>query len=291
MILGMTDETEMSASDVIAAELTKGVAEQSIREEGFLSEWIERFVPIYRQMDQAWINHSKDLNRLGQDLVMSFESMTNGTKSLDAKAIVYRLMLRALSSYQAAIILAERGMTKESGQLSRSVYECGFWVGYFQTDKASACEAIIEDEAASQYSYLKIYRKHIVKKYGKKSAEVREVDRNMAKKGKGKRMNIDQLVDLSNLPDFYLHHKSLSSSAAHTSLSSLHSYIDIGDQKQFIGHRFGPDQQGISESLANACNSMQLTICAFSMFIGTTKFDEKIREMLDRYGNLRMEMF
>jgi hypothetical protein len=138
------------------------LAEQSLREYGFLSPFIDKFVPHFREMDREWMDYSDALNHCGQMMAMTNDGVVVGRTSLDSISLGYRILLRALGAFQGAVILAKRGMTQESHTLTRGVYESGFWLGYLANDGFTAVSAMVADEKRSQNAYFKILRKDVL---------------------------------------------------------------------------------------------------------------------------------
>ncbi len=255
-------------------------AEQSLREEGFLSGWIDRFVPHYRDQNRAWVDYSRDLNRLAHTMWFAKDDLVVGKSSLDPICISSRLFLRALSAFQGALVLADRGMTTEADSLTRGVYECGFWLGYFQANPEDAAAALLADERASQAATVKSLRKRA------SLAEHRLLDEKMAELGGAKRISMEDVAGKSGFPGHYASYKELSAASVHTSLHSLHRHMKPHGDGSFDGHVMGPDADGIKASISAACHALALCVAAFSMGVGGTEQDDEFRVLLKRFVDL-----
>jgi hypothetical protein len=105
-------------------------AEISLRHDGLLSPLIDKFVPQFRVSNQAWNDYARQLNRCGSAIATATGNIVVGKSSHDPVCIAYRLLLRTLSGFQAAVILAERGIALEADILTRGNFEAAFWMGY-----------------------------------------------------------------------------------------------------------------------------------------------------------------
>jgi hypothetical protein len=261
-------------------------AMQSLRQDGLLSPWIDKFVPHFRESNQDWSDYARELNRCGLEIATLTGDIVVGKSTHDPVCIAYRLLLRALSGFQAAVTLAERGIIPEADILARGVYEAGFWMGYLFEDGKKAIEAMLQDSIANGLAALKFERKLAVMSHGEGSDKVRGIDQAITARGKGKSQNIRDLASASGLEKFYTIYKELSASVAHTSLQSLHALMKDNGDGTFDGHITGPDEVRIKPALSNACHALCLNLRSYSMIAGGTKLDNQLQELLKRYDNM-----
>jgi hypothetical protein len=95
----------------------------SIDEQGFLSPDIEARMAERRAGNQAWFGHAMNVNSVAQQLLLEFQVKDNQT------LWAALLFVRGLSSFQAAILLAERGMIQYARTIVRSCFETDFCFG------------------------------------------------------------------------------------------------------------------------------------------------------------------
>jgi Family of unknown function (DUF5677) len=274
----MTDEEEEVEARLQASE--------SLRQDGFLSPWIEKFVPHFRQSNQDWSDYARDMNRCGLEIATATDDVVVGKSTHDPVCIAYRLLLRALTDFQAAVTLAERGIISEADTLTRGIYEAGFWMGYLQNDGANAANAMLQDSIASGLGALKFERKLALKAYGESSDEVREIDQAITARGRGKAQNIADLAFSSGYENYYPIYKELSSSVAHTSLHSLHSLMKDNGDGTYDGHIVGPDEAGIEPAMSKACLALCLNLRAYSELVGETELDPQLQNLLLRWDEM-----
>jgi hypothetical protein len=79
----------------------------TIDEQGFLSPEIAAWIGKHRAENRAWFSLAMDLNSVAQQELLLLEIRLEDNKAVLAAL----LFVRGLSSFQAAILLAERGMT------------------------------------------------------------------------------------------------------------------------------------------------------------------------------------
>jgi hypothetical protein len=102
----------------------------TIDEEGFLSPKISGWIEKHRAENRAWFAHAMDLNSVAQRLLLEVP--------LDNETLPFKLFfVRGLSSFQAAILLAERGMTQDARTIIRSCFETVFVMALYATTQAS----------------------------------------------------------------------------------------------------------------------------------------------------------
>ena len=109
----------------------------SIEEQGFLSPDIAAYIDKHRAENKACFGHAKDLNSIAQMLLMEIPSMLarqSGAPSEEEAFLAALLFVRGLSSFQAAILLAERGIIQDARTIVRSCFETVFCFGALHRD-------------------------------------------------------------------------------------------------------------------------------------------------------------
>ena len=261
-------------------------AEASQRQENFLSPWMEKYALHFRQSNKEWYDYARELNRVGLAIWTATEDVVVERSTFDPLCIAVRLLLRALCDFEASVILAERGIVDQADMLTRSIYEAGFWMGFLSRNGDNAAEAMRQDSLVSILAALKFERKLAVLQQGEDAEIVREIDTAVTSREKGKPQNISELVFRSGYEDYYPSYKELSSSVAHTSLHSLHSFMKDNGNGTFDGHIIGPNEDRISPSLSNACLALCLNLRSYSEIVGGSRFDDQLNEMLLHWDSI-----
>lgn len=254
--------------DVIES-LTEHVLELSIRSDGFLSPLLAVGAPSHAEPHRDWFMVAQDLNRLSLTIWLNTEGRGEW---LGPDALVARLIARSNDTFAGAVILAERGLTIESQNLSRVIYECAFWLGYFIKDKTAAAETLLDDD---QFSRVKL-----------------GFDPIQGRTGKGKRAPMPQpLSQLADMGDDYTFYSALCGIAGHASVSSLGHYGAHIEPTSF-GLSFGPDIDGMPRALWFAIRAQMTALRQFSKAAGRdVAEDEKaISEIEQRWFALSQTM-
>jgi Family of unknown function (DUF5677) len=114
----------------------------SLETDGYLSPDINNWVTQHRAEHGSWFALADRLNRAAQRLMLAI--VPNG----DRQALLVLLFyVRALSSFQGALILAEHGMTVEARTLARSCLESSFYLGAVSNDADFVDQLISSDTA------------------------------------------------------------------------------------------------------------------------------------------------
>lgn len=214
---------------------------------GFMSDEAEVFRQAVRVWPKAqpWFQLATDINAFVLDLIRHHQVEAEARHEV----IFSALFFRAHHGFQAAILLAERGLTGESRTISRNV-----------TEGAIAMHAIAADPKfikKLQQSHKAVQRKFgrlAIEKYSESmaAADLTAIEAVLAEPKPSDRSevvwaNIAQQV----CPALYdLLYRDLSNIAAHTNLNTISEFIDY-DKETGIPHGFRsvPDTEKIVESL------------------------------------------
>jgi hypothetical protein len=244
---------------------------QSIRRDGFLSEAIDQTVPSLRAMHPQWFDFAERSNRVGQRMMNSAERACVGRTIHDPVCLATRLLIRTLSGYQGAILLAERGMTLEAESLVRGLYENSLWMGFLNRAPAAAVEAMLVDELWSQKGRDGALLRQIkqVADPGQELVVLRQaletrIVAAVEELAGRRRHSIDRLAQDSGFDGYYPYYKMLSSGSAHPSFHSLSKHLQMNDDGTWSGHVTGPDGDGIGQSLTLASHALLASLAAFN---------------------------
>ena len=239
------------ATPVDIVRMTDLVADRSVREEGCLSPIIDVFAKELEATHEAAFKVAYDLNRVA--LAAWMEGPNEGA-DIDPGPITNRLMIRAINNYGGAVLLARRGMDAESQTLSRTIYECAFWLGLFAHDGASALNAFLVQNARSVAEHTIMLGQQGLAS----EAEIEKAQDTIKTLEKVKVPGMYRMAERANLLPLMPHYKVLCGMAAHSSLSSLNRYMDKRDDGM-LGHQMDFAGERIPESLAFAITGL---VCA-----------------------------
>jgi len=266
----------------------------AFRSTGFLSPYIEEAVPGYVSQNQTWFDHAELLNRVGLAAYYRRDHTFVGLTSHDPVALAVRMIFRALSAAQGAIILYKRGMIAEGDTLSRNIYETAFWLGFIRAEPDEAVSAILADERKSQLDranyYVERLRKGELDIDRETEADLHDRIRELKDAlGKVKSLSPKEVARRAGMFPMYDAYKHLSASSAHNSLNSLHRYLLRNEDGSYDGLQVGPDLDGLSEALPILCVAIGCAIAHFGTFVPIEEDEEELQAALIRTDALRFE--
>jgi hypothetical protein len=245
---------------------------ETFRDHGFLSPFIEEAVPAFVLQHQAWFDHVEALNAEGLKAYNRRDNEIVGLSSHHPKALAMRMIYRALSAFQGALILYRRGMIAEGDTLVRNVYETAFWLGFINADGSAAARAIFNDECRSQKDRASYYLDQFQRGEYSRNAEVEsqlfmQINDLNSKITRADDVSVKKVAQKSGLYHYYDAYKHLSASSAHNSLNSLHRYLRRNPDGSYDGHIVGPDPEGLRDALPILCIGIGIALAMFCTII------------------------
>lgn len=192
---------------------------------GFLSPFIWDLASETAPYNREWEVLTNDINVA---LLHEWRKWSPEGRVLEAGPIKNRLLAKCISSFQAAIILARFGMVPESKTLSRVVFEAAFWIQYFVVEPDQALKDFKNSENSSLSEQCEALAKVVPKEMSPRYIAAAEAWKE--KSGNKNPLGPKRVHKNSNLDDsYYAYYKHLCAFAAHPSISSIESYLDISD--------------------------------------------------------------
>lgn len=231
----------------------------SIDENGFLDSDISIWITKHRADNNALFNLCEDINRYAQPILNKLEINKGDAQEL----LVVLLYVRALSTYQACIILCERGMVSETRILLRSLIELLFRTSAISKDYNIALAFIQEDE---------VNRRKFINKFKNLSAELKnhhgnpELDDllktiNSEIEDKDiKELKTQWFAQKSGLNDYYNTAYSVFSNAVHANVRHLQDYVVTDSDGNIETINYGPNVKGLDLLLLTAGETMLLML-------------------------------
>jgi len=263
----------------------------NIEEQGFLSPDIATFIDEHRAENRAWFDHAMDLNSIAQKVLMEIPSMLTrqslaGAPSEAEYFLAALLFVRGLLSFQATILLIERGMVQDARTLARSCFETVFCFGALRKDPGFL-EKFEKHGAYGKRVFADNLRK------GKLERDVAEILSqfldSLARFGKkGARLNWQDVTHLAGLDDVYnTYYRGLSGDAAHPSPTALKRYYKTNGNN--VELRFGPkalDEKDIEETLVVSCAACWYLLAWMVERVDHPEINEKSRLCLEELKRL-----
>lgn len=264
----------------------------SFAKDGFLSRSIStlftqslRKVPEYR----SWLAFAEELNRFALGLLDGREIQQDDRQRL----MIVVLLVRAHKSFQAALILVERGLLGDARAVIRRAVEGAIalialaneasfvddFVGdYYFSQRKSANVLLNDPDYRSTCSPVKI---------AEMEQTVVEVNVKKAAGEKIKPINWEDVARKHHCKDLYgLLYRLLSSDGTHTNIHALHREVVYKvNTSEIASLKVGPDIDGMVETLKANCLMLLYALDPF-----TRAFDpsasERIKSLLERFQQL-----
>jgi len=243
--------------------LTEEQVEEEMRAEGFLSPKLEEFRGAVITSHTGWFALARRFNTLAMKVWLDHPITQDGLAVNSSEPLIIRLFARAISGYQGALMLLERGMTVEAGTLIRSLYETGFWIGYLHDVPTAAVKHFQMDELKSKEGRLRSFEK-LYASDPKKLADIRAslVQTRSKLRDQPLPPGIENIAIKGGAGKHYANYKILCGGSAHASLSSTNHYLEFNED-QTVGHVIGPDIEGTGRMVAFAIHAMFVAFAAF----------------------------
>jgi hypothetical protein len=264
----------------------------AFRAQGFLSPYIEEGVPAYVRMHAEWFGHAEALNRAGLSAFYRREGAVVGLSSQHPVSLSIRMTFRALSAFQAALILYRRAMVQEGDTLARNIYETAFWLGYLQKDSAAATRAFLNDERKSQKARASYYLDQFAAGAYDPNPEIElqlreQLAELKSKITKADDVPIQEAARRSGLYGYYETYKHLSAGSAHNSLNSLHRYLNRNPDGSFNGHIVGPDPDSLANALPVLCIGLSISLAMFCTIVALDHPEDDLQALLIKTDTMR----
>ena len=261
----------------------------SFRTEGFLSPDLEKFRVSVRTNPtyKVWFEFADDLNRLGLDMLERHETPRDQNQLL----AVTILFIRAHQSYQAALILAEKGMIGDARVVLRSAVEGAIALNALANDQ-QFYEQLVNALHFNRRKLARLMLNNLEYQSTLPGAQnqnleatVRQVD------------NLEQLISPKKLSDinwaniaekyckdlYNLLYRQLSSDGTHTTLESIGRYLHLDERKQIVALKRGPDVADLVDTLKMACLMLLWAAEPFVRVYGKSEFEPTIQQLTHRF--------
>jgi hypothetical protein len=264
----------------------------SFETDGFFSPEIDRFREALRSTSpgKPWFDYALGLNAIGLDLLKN--SFT--VRDVPHIFAMHGIFVRAHQSFQAALLLIERGMIGDARTVLRSGVEGAIAICALASDP-SFVERLIEAHHANQRKearllletpgYLDRYSTTEVAAMRAVVASVDEIEATTP----GKKLKEIKWgpVALKHCPDLYqLLYRSLSSDGTHATLKSLDRYIVTDSNMEITAFKAAPDGEGMVEALSAACLMFIWAADPFAAAVDRPDLTARIKTQLQRFGTL-----
>jgi hypothetical protein len=222
----------------------------------FLGPDPQRTIVEVRNADAGWFALSDDVAAFCSDLLIKIRPGTNNGQEVLA-AILYR---RVLSSFEAVLLLAERGMHTEGLVVRRTMLEALFVLGAIWQQPNLVQTYIENDKHRRRNIYMNLRKssksmRAIVPEVTDAELD-RQIDELQVLTKHVTYIGVAQFAQAACLHDQYLTDYSILSEAAHHAARDLERQIDVNDDDEIAAIVWGPEQERPFKLLFPAVDNM-----------------------------------
>ena len=239
----------------------------SLEISGYLSEEISLWIKKHREKNSEWFTLCENINELSHSTMFTFNVHNEYLPEL----IVVTIYIRAMSNFQGAIIMAERGMINEAKSLLRCLLECMFAIVAIGKDKNVSNQFVFND-LLERKNLLMAYKRNKGKgiPQHEDAPSLKEIDKHLQdierqiKESKVMRLNNRDFAKKAGLEAIYDSEYKLLSGTIHVNARDIEQYLKIDDNGKIKEILWGPDVQEIDFVLLAAAENMLRILTATS---------------------------
>jgi len=248
--------------------------------EGFLSSEVSLSVSRIHARFPQWFKVADSLNELAMRILPSLQP----AKDSDQQLLVATLYGRALTSFQSAYILAERGLTADARTVVRAAVETTVVLNAVVHD-ASMSELLVLRHQWHNRKLLKSWvddPQAVAAMSPEQLAEfktaINQIDSTHPRvKDIKDPLNIATLASKTGLLWLYnAVYRPTSGDAAHTSLQTLERHVQADAAAEIQGLKFGPDVGNVCDTLSAAISTLMPAIRASIMLFDIPQFHAEL---------------
>ena len=176
------------------AHAPKNAPGKSRRDQGFLSAKLGRWTSQFRKEFAPWIKLYKKINAFSYSVLRNPLVPAN-----TAQILSWTLYLRALSSYQAALILAERGLDAECKTVLRSLAEAAFALAAIEKNREFAARLL----KANEYEELQWMKKWNEVNQGRDKRLQDKISHLSARVSRRDKLGVRQIAEAAGMLNVY----------------------------------------------------------------------------------------
>ena len=259
----------------------------SFTEDGFLSSEIDDRVTWFRSTYPEWFNLVSSVNRFAWQLQYSLSVKTDDAQSL----VCGTLYVRALSNYQGAVLLIQRGMSSQARILLRCLLESVFSLVAVSKHKELANDFIKADEIQRMKMLNKVerWRGENLRQVAAdaQTKQTKEDLKRVIEEIGAKNIHVEEMAKKAELLDWYLTAYAVFSGAVHSSVRDLEHELALDSSRNIVSLKNQPSYEETPELLLAAIEAMLQTLIAVGavLTVDTSEFVESHYEQLRKLKN------
>lgn len=227
----------------------------------FLDPNISKYIEHVRAAHRPCLEFAQKLNELGHRAMFSGE-----VRQRDAQHVLLATLLqRALTSFQATVILLERGLSQEAKVTLRTLLEVTFKTVAIAKHQEIAEAFILEDETQ---------RRKFIRKYRALSPELQNAkakaeldslldacETKIAENGI-QELKTQWFAKKAGLLDFYNTAYAVLSTEVHVNVRTLEGALNIDKDGNLVGLKYGFSDEDLDNHVLTACEALIFSLRA-----------------------------
>lgn len=211
------------------------------------------------------------------------------TKTDLQQLLLASLQHKALTSFQAVVLLGERGLPSETRVVLRTLLEVTFRIVAIAKDKNVGRAYVLEDE---------LHRKKFINKYKMLSDEIRNkvteevlsdlkstIEQNIKDKDI-KELKTQWFAQRADMMDFYNTAYAVLSDSVHVNVRNLESALQLDESGDIVRLNYGPNDEDLDTHLLTASEALLISLHAVYSVIDT-EFDKQLNRFYEELKALR----
>ena len=263
----------------------------SVKESGFLSVEMDgvRHAIRNQPVTKPWFELADDFNRLGHALMDGHRTPLDDNRKLMASGV----FVLVHKSFQAALILAEVGLSGESNTILRRAVEGAIALHALESDPRFVARLMgsylsNQEKVAQMVTCSSDYRGHLdAEQVGRLQATAQGNDtRSLCSPVGGFRINWEQEAK-DHCKDLYdLVYRPLSQHGTHITIGTIHQQFSTDEHGKINAIKLGPDTEGLELTLKFACLILAGAARAFANMFGKQQFGDRLQDLQGRCGRI-----
>ena len=219
----------------------------SFEKDGFLGDEISGWEGDFEKRYASKLQLSIEANRLAHRLIFSIQITSSELKDL----LLSALLARQVSTFQAFILLARKGLIDQSEMLIRAIAESMFLVGAIRKEEGFAEKWVLSDEISRKRSLVRLNDDR--RRRGKPPDEtavalIAELEKQIRDQSIEK-LSTERIAKLAGLESYYDTVYGFFSMAVHSSTRSLDKALQTDSSGRVTSIQYGPVIDGFDMHL------------------------------------------
>ncbi len=219
----------------------------SFETDGFLSDGISGWEEDFDNRYPAKLQLATEVNRLAHDLIFSIEITSSDLKDL----MLSTLLSRQISTFQAFIIVARRGLIDQAEMMVRAIAEVMFLVGAIRKEESFAKRWALSDEISRKKNLVRLNADRC--RRGEQPDEaavalIAELEKRIRDE-RIEKFSTERIAKIAGLESYYDTLYGFLSMAVHSSTRSLEKALKINASRKVTSVTYKPVVDGFDMHL------------------------------------------